>query len=102
MTWVINFIRNMNFWNWLALIAFLIALMSGLNAFLGLKSRFRDWRGTQSKKLFEIRLKQFRQELRIIETFENNLRGYVVWVLDSAVAPLKFFGLAFMLLILTF
>lgn len=50
-----EFIRNMTVWNWLALIAFFLALVGGLNAFLSLKLRYRDWRGTKNKKEFEKR-----------------------------------------------
>src|SRR5258706_2746892 len=95
-------VRSMTIWNWLALIAFIFFPLSALNAFFGLRSRYRDWRGTKSKQAFENRLKQLSEELDIIETFKNNIRGYFVWVLDAAITPLKTFGLAFMLLLVAF
>jgi hypothetical protein len=80
----------------------MIALMSGFNAFLNLKSRYRDWRGTKSRKGFEKRLGQLKGEFEVIATFKQNISGYFVWTLDAAVTPLKSFGLAFMLLLIAF
>src|ERR1051325_9520512 len=97
-----NFIQDMTVWNWLALIAFIFFPLSALNAFFGLRARYRDWRGTKSKKAFDKRLTQLGDEVRRIETFRNNLAGYFVWVLDALITPLKTFGVAFMLLLLAF
>src|SRR6185436_17277703 len=75
----------MTLWNWLALIAFIFFPLSALNAFFGLRARYRDWRGTKSKEAFEKRLRQLSDELQIIKTFKNNIQSYFVWVLDAAI-----------------
>jgi hypothetical protein len=49
------FIQSMTFWNWLALVLVIPALLGGLNAFFSLKSRYLDWRGTNNRKQFEKR-----------------------------------------------
>ncbi len=51
-----EWIGTFNFWNWLALAGFIVLPLSALNAFLGLRARWRDWRATKSKEGFEKRL----------------------------------------------
>jgi hypothetical protein len=58
-------------WNWLAVLAFLIALMSGFNAFLSLRAKFLDWRGVQNKKKFHKRLKQLAQQVTEADELRN-------------------------------
>lgn len=97
-----TFVGNMTVWNWLALIAFIFFPLSALNSFFSLRSRYRDWRGTKSKKAFERRLKHLSEELQVIEIFKNNIKLYFDWFLDAAITPVKTFGLAFMLLLFAF
>jgi hypothetical protein len=77
-------IQNMTVWNWLALIAFFFATISVLNAFLSLKSRFRDWRGIQSKKAFEKRVRQLERELTRIRRFALEPERFHFYLLDRA------------------
>jgi hypothetical protein len=73
-----DFVRSMTVWNWLALIAFIFLPLSALNAFFGLRSRYRDWRGTKSQKGFEKRLQQLSMKMDVNETFKQNIDGYFV------------------------
>jgi Na+/melibiose symporter-like transporter len=87
------FIETMTVWNWLALVAFLIAIFSGLNAFLSLKSRYKDWRGTKSKLQFEDRLRELEKQLTRIEKFKSNPNELYNYVITTA---LRFMSLFFM------
>lgn len=62
-----TFVQSMTIWNWLALVAFIFFPLSALNAFFGLRSRYRDWRGTKSRIQFDKRLKQFGTQLANLE-----------------------------------
>lgn len=55
---IIEWLRTWTFFNWLAVIAFLMAFTGFLNSFLSLRSRYKDWRGVQSRKAFGKRLKE--------------------------------------------
>jgi len=76
------FIQAMTIFNWLTLIAFLFASISVLNALLSLKTRFRDWRGTQSKKAFEKRVKQLERELVRIQKFAAEPQRFHSYLLE--------------------
>lgn len=89
----------MNFWNWLAIAAFAIALMGGLNAFLSLKTRYRDWRGTRNHKSFEKRLKELRKEFAEVENYHKNKFQFFSRVLEEATKPLVCIVLALILFI---
>jgi hypothetical protein len=82
-----TFIGNMTVWNWITLVAFLIALMSGLNAFLSLKSRYLDWKGVQSKKGFKKRLQELEVQLFAIEQYKKQPSTFFIQVLDDARKP---------------
>ncbi|HEV7682406.1 MAG TPA: hypothetical protein VGO68_09825 [Pyrinomonadaceae bacterium] len=75
------FIQAMTFWNWIGLIAFCFASISVLNALISLKSRFRDWRGIQSKKAFEKRVKQLERELAQIKGFAAEPPKFYLYLL---------------------
>lgn len=79
-----DFIRSMTVWNWLAVIAFMIALVSFVNAFLSLKARYRDWRGTKSKAAFEKRLEQLRIQWWMLEVYKDNSTKYFREVCSAA------------------
>src|SRR5262245_7017770 len=89
-----EFIKGMTFWNWLALIAFLFATISVLNAFLSLKSRFRDWRGIQSKKAFDKRVRQLERELKRIKRFAADPTTFYLYLLDKGTKLVVFFILS--------
>gem|GEM_PF-4646712 len=92
----------MTLWNWLSLILAPLAIMGGLNAFFGLRSRYQDWRGTRSNIAFKKRLRQLSEELNVIERFTDDINLFLKWALDAAITPLRSFGLAFMLLLFAF
>ncbi len=49
-------IQTWTFFNWLALIAFFLSCISVINAFLSLKTRFKDWFAIRSKEALRKRL----------------------------------------------
>lgn len=77
-----EFLRSMTFWNWIALIAFLFFPLSALNAFLSLKSRYKDYRAIRSKKSFEKRLKELETWVNTIGTYRNEPHRYYLVVID--------------------
>jgi MFS family permease len=98
------FFEAMTLWNWLALIAFLIALFSGLNAFLSLRSRYRDWKGTRNKKEFEKRIKRLREKLRQLEEYKKNpteffirVSSFIIQCLTLLLLSIACFNVAFLL-----
>src|SRR3989442_8439689 len=67
MNGLIDFVRSMTVWNWIALIAFIFFPLSAWNAFLSLKSRYRDWNGTKNKQKFDKRLRELKAEFAEIQ-----------------------------------
>jgi hypothetical protein len=90
----------MTVWNWLALVALMFGSLGGLNAFLSLRSRYQDWRGTQSKKEFENRIDQLTERLLMLEKSKNNTNDLLVWIASEAMKPATIFVLAFTVLVL--
>ncbi len=81
----------MTIWNWLAVIAFLIALIGGLNAFLSLKARYRDWKGTRNKKQFDKRVDELHTQFFMVEKYKENPTAYFTQVLcDFSALPTQF------------
>lgn len=91
-----EFIRNMTVWNWLAAAAFFLALLGGLNAFLSLKLRYRDWRGTKSKKEFEKRKTELASQLISLEMHKKDPTTFFVHFLFKATLAASSFLLAFL------
>lgn len=94
---ILDFIKGMTIWNWIALIAFIFFPLSALNAFFSLKSRYLDWRGTKSKKEFEQRSKQLEEQLAVTLEFIEHPTKLFSYVLHRGLRMFIFFllGLAF-------
>lgn len=85
------FLETMTIWNWLALIAFIFFPLSALNAFLNLKTRYRDWRGIQNKKQFDKRIKELKTQFFMTETYKQDSTAFftvVLWYASELLAPL--------------
>lgn len=91
---ILQLFRSMTFWNWLALIAFIFFPLSALNAFLGLRSRFLDWRGIKNKKEFEKRLKEWEDLVAIVGLYKNDSSKLIAMILKNAWVVLRWFCLA--------
>jgi hypothetical protein len=78
------FIQAMTFWNWLALVAFIIALLGGLNAFLSLKARYRDWKGTRNKTQFDKRISELTTQFFMMEQYKQDSIAFFTRVLSYA------------------
>jgi hypothetical protein len=76
-------VGNMTLWNWLTLIAFCIALISGLNAVLNLRSRYRDWWSTNSKAKFQKRIGEFEEHMRKISFFRDKPSNLMLLGLEA-------------------
>lgn len=92
---MIDWIRTWTFFNWLAIIAFLMALVGFLNSFLSLRSRFKDWRGVQSKKAFAERLNELKHLVTKIGGFRKEPAKYFFIMTHSVLRLLMFFVAAF-------
>jgi hypothetical protein len=93
------FVESMTFWNWLALIAFIFLPLSALNAFFSLKSRYRDWRGAQTRKGFEERLTHLEKEWLIIEVYKKDLAEYFLYLTERLLRPIMMMFLLMVLFI---
>jgi hypothetical protein len=78
---MIDWIKTWTFFNWLTLIAFLLALVGFLNSFLSLKSRYQDWRATKSKKEFEKRVITLLKVARQVTLYRNSPEIYYLVVI---------------------
>lgn len=76
-------IATMTFWKWIALVGFLIALIGGLNAILSLRSRYKDWKGTRTRKQFEERLEELQEQFKRVEAFSQKPRAYFLYVITQ-------------------
>ncbi|HKY55326.1 MAG TPA: hypothetical protein VJM08_13505 [Anaerolineales bacterium] len=90
------FFEAMTFWNWLALIAFIVLPLSALNAFLSLKSRYKDWNARQSKAKFEKRISQLKEELSEIHEYRHNLTKFISVTMGHLAGALYMFVVAFL------
>jgi len=91
----------MTIWNWIALIAFVIALVSGLNAFLSLKARWLDWSGVRSKKKFDKRLKELKNQIGELVKYQNNPSQFFPVIAEWVLQIFLMFLLAFLTVVLT-
>lgn len=85
------FLEAMTVWNWLALIAFIFFPVSALNAFFGLRSRYLDWQGQQSKVKFKKRLQQLSRQILLIDRYRKEPQFFALKVLDDASSILVIF-----------
>lgn len=82
-----TFIQNLTWRDWVAIVGLIVLPLSALNAFFGLRTRYKDWQGIKSKANFEKRLGQLKGELVLIQTFRLNLPMFFLEVLTQA-APM--------------
>jgi hypothetical protein len=66
----------------LAVIAFIFALVGFLNAFLSLRSRYKDWRGIQNKKAYIRRLKELETLVNTTGIYRTEPKRYFHVVID--------------------
>lgn len=86
-----TFIQSMTIWNWFALIAFIFFPLSALNAFFGLRSRYLDWQGQQSKVKFRKRLGQLSKQILVIDQYRKEPQVLALKLLDDASTILVIF-----------
>jgi hypothetical protein len=92
-----TFIGTMTWRDWIAVIGLIVLPLSALNAFFGLRARYKDWQGTKNKKNFDKRLEQLKAELVQIENYKHNLPAFFLHIMTKAI-PL--FALCFVSLFL--
>ncbi len=86
----------------MTLIAFIFFPLGALSAFLNLKSRYKDWRGTKSKVAFEKRLEQLEIYIYQIRQYRKSPTAFFVHVLHEVVHLLTSFLFAFSILVVIF
>ena len=86
-----EFFRDMTFWNWIALIAFIFFPISALNAFLGLRARYRDWKGVRNQKQFLIRLAQLGKLVKRHNEFMQDPHKLYLTVIRQGLIVVIFF-----------
>lgn len=92
-----EWIKTFNFFNWLAVAAFILALFGFLNSFLSLRDRFKDWYSTRSKKSFAKRLKALQNKSLKVKEFQKSKEEFTRELLHKSFNLLFFviFGLIF-------
>lgn len=85
-----EWIKGWTFFNWLAVIAFILALVGFLNSVLSLRSRYLDWRGGQSKKAFEKRLKQLETLAKRVGSYRKEPWSFVFMLAHNSVRIIFF------------
>jgi hypothetical protein len=76
------FFQGLTLLNWLTLIAFVIALISGLNALLTLRSRWKGWRNIRTKAKFEKRMDQFKNLITAVAIFRDAKPDFLIYGFD--------------------
>ena len=67
MNQISDFVNNMTLWNWIALAGFLVLPFAALNAYFGLRDRFRDWRALRGQASLTKRLDELKQVYLLAE-----------------------------------
>src|SRR5687767_8293800 len=67
----IDWLNSFYFFQYLALIAFLVLPLTALNAILGLRARWKDWNGIRNRKAFEERQRELKGQLQNIEYYRK-------------------------------
>lgn len=94
-----EWIGTWTFWNWLALVSFIILPLSALNAFLGLRARWRDWRTTKSVTKLKERLIQINNQAIATKLHRLDPPIFFIQLLDDAYYPAgAFIGTIFVIL----
>jgi hypothetical protein len=96
------FFASLTLFQWIAVILFPIGLISGLNALLSLKSRYRDWRGIKNLEAFNNRIEFFRKQANLLQRLKKNPTDFFMWLLRQLLPGVNCFLLAFILLLLSF
>ena len=94
-----EWIQTWTFFNWLSLIAFAFLPFSALNAVLGLKSRWKDWRALKSKDDFEKRIIELEKQIYKIAEYKESPINFLFDSIEFAVFPLISMIAAFILVI---
>src|SRR5215213_4703153 len=90
------FFASLTLFQWIALILFPIGIASGLNAFLSLKSRYRDWRGIKNLESFNKRIETFYKHVGLLQRLKKSPIDYFMWVLRQLLPATNSFLCAFM------
>lgn len=96
------FLQGLTFFQWLALIAFLFASISVINAFFSLKTRYDNWLGMKSKKEFDERIKELQTQVTYLEKHRNKPTVFFVRVLLDLPRVAILFIFSFILFLISY
>jgi hypothetical protein len=91
MNGIIGWISTWDFFKWLTVLGFLMALVGFLNSTLSLWSRFKDWRGVQSKKAFDKRLTELKQLVIKTGEYRREPASYLLPMVYKTLLVISFF-----------
>lgn len=86
-----TFIATMTYRDWIVVVGLIVLPLSALNAFLGLRSRYLDWQGQQSKAQFKKRLRQLSKQVLLIDQYRKEPQVLALRLLDDASTILVIF-----------
>ncbi len=89
-------ISEFTLWNWIAIVAIVFSTISVVNAVLSLFGRFKTWKATQSKQLFDSQIKQYRERVRRFEEYDKLPSLFIADILSSVG---KVIGLTLLMLV---
>jgi len=102
MEYIIELLKSLTIFNWMAIIAFIFLPLSALNAFLGLKSRYNEWKPARNKKNFEKRVKEFSLRFNKIIRWRSSMMDLFIELLDDAMPIAMSLLAAFFLFFVSF
>jgi hypothetical protein len=85
---MLEWIVSWTFWNWLALVSFIVLPLSALNAFLGLRARYKDWRTLKSKEEYDKRRLEIEDRLTAIKLYNQSKHLFYLHLVNNAIPPL--------------
>lgn len=97
-----GFFESLTLFQWLALIAFIFGTISVTNAFLSLKSRFRDWNGTRNQAAFKKRVEELQKQITTLEGYRKNPLTYFFRITRYIVLTIFMWSLSFAFFITAF
>ena len=84
-----TFIQALTWRDWIAILGLLVLPLGALNAFFGLRTRYKDWQGTKTKNDFSERLRQLNDWLNEAADFHSDLNKFILRAMNDAVLPIE-------------
>lgn len=95
-----EWIQTWTFFNWLTLILIIPASLGYLNAYFGLRDRWKNRKATKSREAFDERVVEIERQIKRIDKYRKNPSDFFMDTLEKAVFPaLSLIGIFALLLL---